>query len=116
MGTTISHRRKKNANIEYKWMIDIVNDLATAGIAAGTIKNLPDETRIAQSTFYNMKAGKLDNLNVGLIEKVCQLLQCQPSDLFREWKVDLNDDLAAPKLSQLGDKYKNKMEISNAST
>lgn len=104
-GAITSNRKKKDSNIEYKWMIQIVDDLKTAGIGAGTIKNLPDETRISQSTFANMKAGKLDNLNVGLIEKVCQLLHCQPSDLFRGWQVDLQEDLKAPKLEQLGDKY-----------
>lgn len=109
-GAITSNRKKKDSNIEYTWMIHIVDDLKTAGIGAGTIKNLPDETRISQSTFANMKAGKLDNLNVGLIEKMCQLLQCQPSDLFRGWEVDLNTDLAAPKIEEYKEKKRNEQE------
>lgn len=107
MGEKInSGRQKKDVNIEYEWMKDIIKDLETAGSGAGANKKLAPEVRISQASFYNMKAGKLDNLNVGLIEKMCQLLQCQPSDLFRGWKVNLQEDLKAPKLEQLGDKYK----------
>ena len=107
MGEKInSGRQKKDVNIEYEWMKDIIKDLETAGSGAGANMILAPEVRISQASFYNMKAGKLDNLNVGLIEKMCQLLHCQPSKLFQGWEVELNEELAAPKLSELGDKYK----------
>jgi DNA-binding Xre family transcriptional regulator len=45
------------------------------------------------STAYYLISGKVSNVKIAHIEKLCVLLNCTPNDLF-EWKRDAQDNLA----------------------
>ena len=44
---------------------------------------LAKETGISHSTLWRLKKGKSVGINFATLERICQLLECQPGDVLR---------------------------------
>lgn len=95
-------RRTIPDNLPYKneWTREITNRLDKAGISSTEMKLYPDNVKIPQATLTALRNGQLDNLTTKTIEKFCQLFQCQPKDLLKEWTVDLDPTLSAKNIKK----------------
>lgn len=45
---------------------------------------------LSSSTIQKITENKGDLISTSTIEEICQLLQCQPWDLLKDWKVELD--------------------------
>lgn len=83
-----------NKDIEVKHMIDyteIQNRFNEKKIASYTAKiKVNGKSVIAQSTLDKIKNNNGESLSTTTIEDICQLLQCQPSDILKDWHVELD--------------------------
>jgi len=50
---------------------------------ARTFYWLAKETGISHSTLWRLKKGKSVGINFSTLERICQLLSCQPGDVLR---------------------------------
>lgn len=84
----------------FEWTLDIQKRIEEAGITSTEMKLYPDEVRIPQSTLSAIRNGQLKQLDIKTIEKLCQLLECQPKDLLEGWKIKPDKNLSAKNIKK----------------
>jgi len=84
----------------FAWTLDIQKRIEEAGITSTEMKLYPDDVRIPQSTLSAIRNGQLKQLDIKTVEKLCQLLQCQPKDLLKGWTVELDKNLSAKNIKR----------------
>lgn len=60
---------------------------------------------LSGGTLAKIGANNGDHVSTATIEEICQLLQCQPWDLLKDWKVELDP---AKSIESLRNNYKQK--------
>lgn len=94
------YRKKEIAHmIDYT---EIKKRFADKDIKQYTVKQLKI---LSSSTMAKIGANNGDHVSTATIEEICQLLQCQPWDLLKDWKVELNP---AKSIESLRNNYKQK--------
>ena len=94
------YRKKEIAHmIDYT---EIKKRFADKDIKQYTVKQLKI---LSGGTLVKIGANNGDHVSTATIEEICQLLQCQPWDLLKDWKVELNP---AKSIESLRNNYKQK--------
>lgn len=94
------YRKKEIAHmIDYT---EIKKRFADKDIKQYTVKQLKI---LSGGTLAKIGANNGDHVSTATIEEICQLLQCQPWDLLKDWKVELNP---AKSIESLRNNYKQK--------
>ena len=66
---------------------EIIRHFADKDIKQYTVKQL---RILSASTMKKITENNGDYINIPTIEEICQLLQCQPWELLKDWKIDLD--------------------------
>ena len=94
------YRKKEIAHmIDYT---EIKKRFADKDINQYTVKQLKI---LSGGTLAKIGANNGDHVSTATIEEICQLLQCQPWDLLKDWKVELDP---AKSIESLRNNYKQK--------
>lgn len=81
---------------------EIKKRFADKDIKQYTVKQLKI---LSGGTLAKIGANNGDHVSTATIEEICQLLQCQPWDLLKDWKVELDP---AKSIESLRNNYKQK--------
>jgi putative transcriptional regulator len=58
-------------------------------------RELAERVGISEVNISLLKSGKVRGVRFETLERICEVLQCQPGDLL-EWRADVPDDGPAP--------------------
>lgn len=81
---------------------EIKKRFADKDIKQYTVKQLKI---LSGGTLAKIGSNNGDHVSTATIEEICQLLQCQPWDLLKDWKVELDP---AKSIESLRNNYKQK--------
>ncbi len=83
---------------------EIKKRFADKDIKQYTVKQLKI---LSSSTMAKIGANNGDHVSTATIEEICQLLQCQPWDLLKDWKVELDPAKSIESLRDVHKRGKN---------